>query len=152
MSPRAAWRLRSLGYDTVFDYTGGVSDWIASGGKLEGHATLTDLVGDHVESDVARISFDATVDNAREALEDTARDLVVVTNDDGVVFGKLRAASLEDAASDTPVASVMQPGPATVRASEARSDLTERMKAKDVTEILVTRPDGVLLGVFAPPA
>jgi hypothetical protein len=31
MSPRAAWRLEALGYDSVYDYAAGKADWLAAG-------------------------------------------------------------------------------------------------------------------------
>jgi hypothetical protein len=31
MSPRAAWRLEGLGFERVYDYVPGESDWFASG-------------------------------------------------------------------------------------------------------------------------
>ncbi len=36
MSPRAAWRLESLGFTKVFDYVAGKADWSASGLPMEG--------------------------------------------------------------------------------------------------------------------
>jgi 3-mercaptopyruvate sulfurtransferase SseA len=31
MSPRAAWRLKTLGFERVYDYVGGKADWLAHG-------------------------------------------------------------------------------------------------------------------------
>ena len=36
MSPRAAWRLDSLGFQQVYDYVAGEADWFASGLPREG--------------------------------------------------------------------------------------------------------------------
>jgi CBS domain-containing protein len=41
----------------------------------------------------------------------------------------------------------MEPGPATVRAHEPLDPLLERMARRGVDEIIVTTPEGVLLGV-----
>ncbi len=36
MSPRAAWRLESLGFTRVYDYVAGKVDWFAAGFPREG--------------------------------------------------------------------------------------------------------------------
>src|SRR5260221_14657247 len=36
MSPRAAWRLETLGFRDVYDYTDGKLDWMAAGFPMEG--------------------------------------------------------------------------------------------------------------------
>jgi CBS domain-containing protein len=41
----------------------------------------------------------------------------------------------------------MEPGPATVRAHEPLPPLLERMARRQVDEMIVTTPDGELLGV-----
>lgn len=41
----------------------------------------------------------------------------------------------------------MHPGPTTVRGHELLSPLLERMHDRNVTEIIVTTPEGRLLGV-----
>src|SRR6266511_4403171 len=40
MSPRAAWRLESMGFAEVYDYVAGKADWGAAGLPLEGTAWL----------------------------------------------------------------------------------------------------------------
>jgi Mg/Co/Ni transporter MgtE len=42
----------------------------------------------------------------------------------------------------------MEPGPATVRPSEDLAPLLERMRRRDMPTILVTTPEGVLMGVL----
>src|SRR5207249_889428 len=42
MSPRAAWRLESLGFTEVYEYSAGKSDWGAYGLPLEGKAIGSD--------------------------------------------------------------------------------------------------------------
>jgi CBS domain-containing protein len=41
----------------------------------------------------------------------------------------------------------MEPGPATVRAHEPLDALLDRMTGRDVAEMIVTTPEGELLGV-----
>ena len=50
MSPRAAWRLESFGFEQVYDYVAGKADWGAAGLPLEG--MLGPRASDHVRRDV----------------------------------------------------------------------------------------------------
>jgi CBS domain-containing protein len=45
----------------------------------------------------------------------------------------------------------MEPGPATVRAHEALAPLLERMARRGVSEVIVTTPQGELLGIVQRP-
>ena len=46
MSPRAAWRLDSLGFTEVYEYSAGKSDWAAYGLPLEGKALTSIRIKD----------------------------------------------------------------------------------------------------------
>ncbi|WP_243859906.1 CBS domain-containing protein [Amycolatopsis arida] len=50
--------------------------------------------------------------------------------------------------ADTPAEQLMHPGPTTVRANEPLQPLVERMTRADVDGILVTDPEGRLLGLL----
>src|SRR6266550_4700590 len=50
MSPRAAWRLESIGFTQVYDYVAGKADWGSFGLPLEG--TKGARAGEHVRADV----------------------------------------------------------------------------------------------------
>lgn len=143
MSPRAAWRLETLGYQT-FDYVAGKQDWLAFGLPYDGYATLA---GDHVTGDVATCSADDVLGDVRGLLGSTRFGMLVVLNADGIVLGRLNRAAL-DADEDTPVSELMHEGPTTVRPSEELEGLTERMGRADVDAILVTRSDGKLVGLL----
>ena len=70
----------------------------------------------------------------------------VAVSGSGVVLGRLRAAAL----ADDPLArvdEVMEPGPATVRPGQDLVSLLDRMRRSDMPTILVTSPEGVLVGV-----
>ncbi|MGH9231524.1 MAG: CBS domain-containing protein, partial [Acidimicrobiales bacterium] len=75
---------------------------------------------------------------------------VVVVNDRGIVLGRVNPGRVE-AADSTPVEDVMEPGPATVRAHEPLAPLLERMGHRGVDEVIVTTPQGELLGVIQHP-
>src|SRR3989442_22872 len=45
MSPRAAWRLESLGFTDVAPYLGGITDWAAPGLPVDGHMAHEPTIG-----------------------------------------------------------------------------------------------------------
>ena len=73
--------------------------------------------------------------------------LCVVVNEDGVVAGRLLADKVgpEDR---RPAEDAMQPGPATIRPHEELDSTLARMADRHVAVLLVTTPEGVLLGAL----
>jgi CBS domain-containing protein len=73
--------------------------------------------------------------------------LCVVVNEDGVVAGRLLA---DKVAPDDrrPAEDAMQPGPATIRPHEELASTLARMADHHVAVLLVTTPEGVLLGAL----
>lgn len=143
MSPRAAWRLERLGY-TVSDYTAGKADWLAAGRDTVRAEPSPLRAINAIAREVATCSPDALItDLAREASD------YIVVNDEGVVLGRIREAALARRASDTTVEQVMEPGPATIRADANVEEARERLRQHRVVDILVTTPEGQLLGVLA---
>ncbi len=146
MSPRAAWRLDQLGFTQVYDYVAGKADWLAAGLPTErqpGGETRALEVADR-NPPTCRPEETLGVVAAR-----TVRARVVVLNDAGVVLGLLTDDELRGD-PETTVEQVMQPGPATVRAHEPREAILNRMREHNLAEIIVTTPEGTLLGVLAP--
>lgn len=142
MSPRAAWRLEQLGFET-YDYAGGKMDWLSFGLPYEGEA---DLVIKHLR-EVPSVRSDATVADARARFSEEPSGVVAVVNEHDVVLGALRPANLEPDGA-TPVSAVMREGPTTVRPSEEAGALAHRMEHAGTGVVLVTRSDGTLLGAF----
>ena len=75
------------------------------------------------------------------------RDSCVVVNEHGIVLGRLRMDRV-DAASEERVEEVMEPDPATVRADADVEHTRQRLRSRGVGEIIVSTPDGELLGVL----
>ena len=48
MSPRAAWRLETLGFERVYDYVGGKADWLGHALPREGEAASVPNAGELV--------------------------------------------------------------------------------------------------------
>ena len=72
----------------------------------------------------------------------------MVLNQAGVVMGAAYRAGLASAAGQAAAGSVMRSGVSTVRPSEDAAALAHRMGHADVTRVVVTRPDGTLIGLF----
>jgi CBS domain-containing protein len=145
MSPRAAWRLEGFGYD-VYHYVTGKADWLAAGLPTEGRLSHAPRVLASVDRAVPTCPPDEAV---RAVLARTANtdDVCVVVNEGGVVLGRLRLDGL-DGADTRRADDVMEPGPVTVRADADLGQTTERMHAHRVRSLIVTTPDGVLLGLL----
>ena len=145
MSPRAAWRLESIGFEQVYDYVAGKADWGSFGLPLEG--TKGARAGEHVRADVPTCRLEERLREVRHQVSATGWDTCIVVNASGVVLGRLgrkALASEEDAA----VEAVMTAGPSTVRPSITLTAIVERMQSQKLTSALVTRSDGRLVGVL----
>ena len=73
-------------------------------------------------------------------------DLCVVTDGDGIVQGLLGRAAIA-AGGRASVEEAMMLGPSTIRPSARRDAVVQRMRDQGLTRMVVTHPDGVLVGV-----
>ena len=142
MSPRAACRLEGFGF-TVHDYAAGKLDWIAAGWPTEGTASTAGRVLHAVERDVPTCAPHDRLDDVRARFP--GAHICIVVNEQRVVLGRLRLDRLGEVAT---AEDVMQPGPATIRAHEDLHATLDRMAQRRVTGLLVTTPDGELLGLL----
>jgi Mg/Co/Ni transporter MgtE len=86
------------------------------------------------------------VPDLREQARRTGWNEAVVVNEAGVVLGVVRGAALETPA-DTTVERVMDPAPLTIRPSLSIEEVAARF-ARGADSVLVTTPDGILLGAL----
>jgi CBS domain-containing protein len=147
MSPRAAWRLESFGFQHVYDYTGGKVDWLAAGLPTEGPGPGSVRASLVMARDVPTCAPDDALQPVLERTRAAGWIVCVVLNEHGVVQGRLRPDRFDDAATGL-VGDAMEPGPATVRAHEDVAAALGRMQKRGVTSLLVTTPEGHLLGVL----
>jgi Mg/Co/Ni transporter MgtE len=75
----------------------------------------------------------------------------VVVNEHDVVQGRLRLREVDGDSSEL-VESVMQPGPGTVRADADRDEIVDKMRTEDIPVVIVTTPDGELIGALRRPS
>ena len=139
MSPRAAWRLERLGFD-VHDYAAGKVDWIASGMP----SVRADPSGRRALDGADRNPPTCRPGDNVEAVEGA----LIVVNDRGIVLGRVQPG---DYPRDATAEDVMEPGPTTVRAHEPLDALLGQMELRRVHEIIVTTPEGRLLGLVRRP-
>ena len=145
MSPRAAWRLEATGFGPVYDYAAGKTDWLAADLPFEGTARLA---GMFTRRGVASVAADTPAAEALQLLEAQGFGPVLVLNQAGVVMGAAHRDGLASAASNAGAGSLMRFGVSTVRPSEDAAALAHRMGHAGVTRVVVTRPDGTLVGLF----
>jgi Mg/Co/Ni transporter MgtE len=147
VSPRAAWRLESLGFKRVYHYAAGKADWGSFGLPIEGRRHSGTRVGAHLQSDVPTCGLEESLRDVGDRLRASGEDTCVVVNEQRIVLGQLGRAAL--ARDDTgPVERVMTAGPSTVRPSIDLANVLERMRVQNLTSLPVTRSDGVLLGLI----
>lgn len=147
MSPRAAWRLESLGFDDVADYVPGKQDWLAAGLAVEGELALIPNAGEACDPDAPTASLDEHLGDVRERVRAAGYDTCVVVNEERVVLGLLRPKHLEGD-DDRTIEEAMSPGPSTFRPHVGVSDLAELMADHDIPSVPVTTGDGVLVGLL----
>ncbi len=147
MSPRAAARLASLGFEQVYDYVAGKADWGAAGLPLEGTSGSETRAGSHVRADMPTCQLGERLSAVQERAEQAGWDTCFVLDDGGVVLGRLgRAALRRD--DDVPIEAAMTAGPSTVRPSARLEAMVKRMRERDLTNLPVTTSDGRLVGLL----
>jgi len=145
MSARAAWRLDQLGFIDVYDYDAGRKDWEEAGLPTEGTDRRGPIVADAITVDPPSCGPDDSVGDARALLGESTQ--VVVVNAPGVILGVMRKESW-DAPDEMSVGDAMRLGPSTVRPGSLLAPLIERMREKDTESVLVSDPEGRLVGVI----
>jgi CBS domain-containing protein len=147
MSPRAACRLEQLGFQRVYDYVGGIADWKAAGLPVEGGGKRSLRVADATTEGVPTCEVGEKVGEVRDRARAAGWETSVVVAGDSVVVGRLRSPGW-DTDAGAMVGEVMEPGPTTVRPDAELEPLVGRMRKRGTPQVLVTDPQGVLIGVL----
>ncbi len=146
MSPRAACRLDTLGFEHVYDYMPSKVDWMARGLPLEGAKASEPRTIDYARHDVVTCRLTEPIRQVAPRIADSRFGFGLVISDADVVLGRLRQSAL-GGDPHARAEEVMEPGPSTVRADTSPSELAERLRKTDLTTGVVTDPDGRLLGI-----
>lgn len=147
MSPRAAWRLESIGFTHVYDYVAGKADWGSAGLALEGTRGSETRVGAHLRRDVPTCRLDEKLAAVRARVLAVGWDTCFVVNDEQIVLGRLGRTALAGD-DDVSVEQAMIAGPSTVRPSFELDRALERMRRQNLTTLPVTTSEGRLLGLL----
>ena len=144
LSARGAYRFETLGFTDVYDYVASKVAWMACGLPIEGTIPARSRAG-AIARDVPRAAATTTASPTSRRRWRTTRGRR--HPDDGVVLGVVRAEA-RLLPGDTEVADVLDGAPPSVRPSITATELAESMDRDGRPFVLVTRPDGVLLGVI----
>ncbi len=132
----------------MFRYTNGKQDWFAAGLPCEGSRCIAfSRPGELARRDAPTCRRTELIGDIRDRVRTTDWDVCVVVNDERVVLGLLRDAELN---TDPRMVAetVMEEGPPTFRASARLKNALGYMHRHAVDSVLVTTPDGQLLGVL----
>jgi Mg/Co/Ni transporter MgtE len=148
MSPRAASRLESLGFAKVYDYAAGKLHWWASGLPVEGTEAEPPTIAALAHADVPTCGPEEVLASVAERVRATGWRNCVVLDEQRVVIGELDARHLDDGSSEK-VSDAMQEGPRTFRPNVSIEEMKGWFSTrKRIDTVLVTTPEGVLLGLL----
>jgi Mg/Co/Ni transporter MgtE len=147
LSPRAACRLATLGFTRLYDYTPGKVDWLARGLPAEGSRAHDPTAGSLARQDVATCPLDASAGDVQRAIADSPYGYALVLSPGDVVLGRVRTSALDTLADGDPIETVLEPKPQTIRPHLTESTLEERFEVYGFRTLVVTRPEGTLIGV-----
>jgi len=148
MSPRAASRLESLGFEQVYDYVAGKADWGSAGLPLEGTNGSETRAGAHVRTDVPTCQPGDRLQDVCEQLDESGWDTCFVVDQRRVVLGRIGRRAI-DGREDVSAEEAMAPGPSTIRPSARLEAMVERMQRQTLTNLPVTTSDGRLVGLLS---
>src|SRR6266545_3180550 len=147
MSPRAASRLESIGFEQVYDYVAGKADWGSAGLPLEGAEGSDTRAGAHVRTDVPNCRLDDRLEEVCERLDESGWDTCFVLSEGGVVLGRIGRRAIRGR-EDVTAEEAMTPGPSTIRPSARLREAVERMHRQNLTNLPVTTSEGRLVGLL----
>jgi hypothetical protein len=145
MSPRAACRLDTLGFQHVHDYVPGKADWLAHNLPVERKHQLV-TAGQLARTDAATCSLTDHAGAISRRIADSPYGFALVISDTGVLLGRLRASAL-NVPPDTPAEQIMENGPSTVRPDAPARELAQRLRARDLKTAILTTPEGKHIGI-----
>jgi hypothetical protein len=122
MSPRAAWRLESLGFAVVYEYRGGKADWLAAGLPTEGTGSGKPRVLQYVQRDVPTCRLGEKLADAAARAAAAGWDVCMVVNEQGILLGRLDRKELRGDGAQL-VEQAMRPGPSTYRPDTPAAEL-----------------------------
>src|SRR5262249_50375149 len=114
----------------------------------EGRAAQVSTVGEVARREVPTCGLADRVADAQTRAQASGFDACVVVNEQRIVLGLLRSQELETADPAATAEQVMRAGPTTYRPNVPAGEAGTRMRERRVDALLVTTPDGVLVGLL----
>ena len=146
MSPRAAWRLESLGFTSVFDYPPGKLDWVSAGLPVEGTAAGIPNLGAVARRDVQTCRLNDQLSDVKARLASDPTAPCPVVNDHRIVLGLVRSDAIKANGAKT-AEEVMISGPVTFRPNVALEEVDRYLTDHKIGYAVVTTPEGELIGL-----
>jgi hypothetical protein len=147
MSPLAACRLETLGFEHVYDYVPGKSDWLARGLPTEGTAAERPRAGLLARDDVVTCGLDDPIREVRPRVAESPYGFALVATGRRTLLGRLRMRAMEAADPGATAQAIMEPGPSTVPPDVEAGVLATRLAKRNLGSAIVTTPEGRLVGV-----
>ena len=147
MSPRAASRLESIGFEQVYDYVAGIADWGSAGLPLEGTNGSETRAGAHIRTDAPNCRPEDRLPEICERLDESGWDTCFVLDELGVVLGRIGRRAIRGMA-DVSAEEAMTLGPSTIRPSARLDAMVERMRRQNLSNLPVATSDGRLVGLL----
>jgi CBS domain-containing protein len=135
-----------MGFTDVYDLRTGIQDWMGAGLPTEGSNAERPRLVDVVRRDAPTCALTELVGDVRDRAMAAGWNACVVTSDDRVVLGLLRAVELESD-PELPVERAMRPGPSTYRPFESVEEMARTMARRNLENFPVTTSDGKLVGL-----
>jgi CBS domain-containing protein len=120
---------------------------MAHGLPVEGTDAQLPTAGSLVRQDAATCALDASAAEVRRGIADSRYGFALVLSEGGVLLGRVRRSALEALADQDPIEPILEAGPSTIRPHLSPERMRDRLKDKGFRTLVVTRPDGTLLGV-----
>jgi Mg/Co/Ni transporter MgtE len=125
----------------------GKLDWMAAGLPTEGTNAAHPRAADVARKDVPTARLSERLGDVSARVRAAGWNAVVVTNEEGVVFGLLRSKEL-DKDPKLRIEQAMRPGPSTFRPYVAIKEMAARMTEHNLESSLITTSDGRLVGLL----
>ena len=114
---------------------------------MEGEYFAIPKASDVARRDVPTCRLSERVGEVHRRTEEAGWNVCLVVNEKKVLLGRLRGKAWE-ADPDAVVEEVMEDGPTTFRPDKFLKSLIERLFEKKVGTVVITNPDGVLIGLL----
>jgi predicted transcriptional regulator len=135
-----------MGFTDVHDFRTGIQDWLGAGLPTEGTNAERPRLVDVVRRDVPTCALGERMGDVRERVIAAGWNACVVTSEERVVLGLLRAKQLESD-PELPAERAMRPGPSTYRLFVSVAEMASIMTERSLENSPVTTSDGKLVGL-----